>query len=129
MAKKKPESAPKETSKAAPKKEAAKKPAATPSAEMPSINTNAAAAAAAAMVGNKVSLAGGGSARPESSAFKQMKEGLNKPVAGLAGSLLGSTPGQKKSNAPFAQTKQVGHNQTFGADVNRTGVPRRTGGG
>jgi hypothetical protein len=25
--------------------------------------------------------------------------------------------------------KQIGHNQTFGADVNRAGVPRRTGGG
>ena len=126
MAKKKAESAPK----APAKKEAAKKPAAQQShGDLPSINTSAAASAAAAMIGNKVSLAGGGSARPESSAFKQMKEGLNKPVAGLAGSLLGSTPGQKKSNAPFAQTKQVGHNQTFGADVNRTGVPRRTGGG
>ena len=126
MAKKKAESAPK----AAPKKETAKKPTAT-SSDMPSINTSAAAAAAAAMVGNKVNLTAGGtgSARPESSAFKQMKEGLNKPAAGLAGSLLGTTPGQKKSNAPFAQTKQVGHNQTFGADVNRTGVPRRTGGG
>ncbi len=129
MAKKKSESAPKETAKAAPKKAPAKKPAAQSAGDLPSINTSAAASAAAAMIGNKVSLAGGGTARPESSAFKQMKEGLSKPAPGLAGSLLGTTPGQKKSNAPFAQTKQVGHNQTFGADVNRTGVPRRTGGG
>ncbi len=129
MAKKKSESAPKEAAKAAPKKAPPKKQAAQNVGDLPSINTSAAASAAAALIGNKVSLAGGGTARPESSAFKQMKDGLNKPAAGFAGSLLGASPGQKKSNAPFAQTKQVGHNQTFGADVNRTGVPRRTGGG
>jgi len=125
MAKKKAESAPK----APAKKEAAKKPAAQQThGDLPSINTSAAASAAAAMIGNKVSLAGGGMARPESSAFKQMKEGLNNHSAGM-GNMLPQAGTAKKSNQPFAAGKQVGHNQTFGADVNRTGVPRRTGGG
>ena len=35
---------------------------------------------------------------------------------------------KKKSNLPFGGGKQVGHNQTFGADVTRSGVPRRTAG-
>jgi hypothetical protein len=66
-----------------------------------------------------------------SNSFRDFKDSVNKPVCGLAG-LLDKTaaPGQKKPNMPFQSGgKQVGRNQTFGADVNRTGVPRRTGGG
>ncbi len=126
MAKKKSESA--VAPKAAAKKEPTKKPAAMPSGDMPSINTSAAASAAAALVGNRVNLAGGGGARPVSAAFKAMKQNLVTPSAGVA-NLLPQTGGAKKSNAPFEKSKQVGHNQTFGADVNRSGVPRRTGGG
>jgi hypothetical protein len=58
-----------------------------------------------------------------------MKAGLNKPTAAGTGGLLGNLPGYKKSNSSFGPGNQVGRNQTFGADVNRTGVPRRTGGG
>jgi hypothetical protein len=36
--------------------------------------------------------------------------------------------GQKRSNVPFSTGKQVGHNQTFGADASRKNIPRRTGG-
>ena len=45
------------------------------------------------------------------------------------GGTFGNIAGQKKSNLPMGGGKQVGRNQTFGADVNRAGVPRRTGGG
>ena len=141
MAKKKSESAPK----AAPKKAPAKKPAhkaatkastkatakSSHATDLPSINTSHAAAAAAAMVGNRVGLGGAGASgeqRPESSAFKQMKQNLNNHSAGVA-DLLPQSGGQKKSNQPFTQSQQVSRNQTFGADVNRAGVPRRTGGG
>lgn len=67
--------------------------------------------------------------KPESSTFKNLKESVSKPHLQGMNNLLNSTTPQaaKRSNAPFGH-KQVGHNQTFGADVNRTGVPRRTGG-
>jgi hypothetical protein len=130
MAKKKTD-APKAESKAPAGKKPAKKAAsAAPATDMPSINTSAAAAAAAAMVGNRLNLnsPAGGTPRPESSAFRALKEGVHKPASGGVGGLLGNLGGQKKTNQPSAFGKQVGRNQTFGADVNRTGVPRRTGG-
>jgi len=82
------------------------------------------------MVGNKVPATGGGTApqKKESAAFKQLKAGLNKPAAGALGGAFGIAGQQKKSHLPHAGGKQVGRNQTFGADVNRAGVPRRTGG-
>jgi hypothetical protein len=66
----------------------------------------------------------------QSASFKQMKESLSKPTAGLAG-ILDKTAGpvQRQPNSSFGVGKQTGRNQVFGADVNRTGVPRRTGGG
>jgi hypothetical protein len=97
---------------------------------VPLLDTTFAVQAAAAMVGQKVSGSADAGQRKESAGFKQLKEGLNKPHIQSLGKLLDATgsPTAKKSAQPFAQTKQVGHNQTFGADVNRTGVPRRTGG-
>ena len=99
------------------------------------VNTSFAAEAAAKMLGAgmKTSAGGSGGGKPESSLFKQMKANIAKPhAAGLDHLLDKSAPASaKKSNLPFGSTggnKQVGHNQTFGADVNRTGVPRRTGG-
>lgn len=98
----------------------------------PLIDTSLAAAAAAKMVANRDML---NSAKPEageraeSSSFKQFKEGLNKPSSHGPASFLHSTAPQKKLNVPMGGRKQIGHNQTFGADVNRAGVPRRTGGG
>jgi len=98
---------------------------------VPLIDTTFAVQAAAAMVGRKVSgSADASGAHKESAGFKQLKEGLNQPHLQNLGKMLDATgnTSSKKSAQPFAQTKQVGHNQTFGADVNRTGVPRRTGG-
>ena len=112
------------------KKETKSKPS-TPGSS-PLVDTNLAAEAAARRV-----TAGFGPAKTtsnlpvtESASFKQMKDSLSKPTAGLAGILdKTSGPAQKQSNAPFHGGKQTGRNQVFGADVNRTGVPRRTGGG
>jgi hypothetical protein len=126
----------------------AKKPAAAAAkgkssggaSQTPLIDTNLAASAAAAMILNRA-VTGGGSGQPaqtpsaaqgekkESSAFKSLKDSLNKPTGAGLGGILGGTSQQKKSNLPFGGGKQVGRNQTFGADVNRAGVPRRTGGG
>lgn len=101
---------------------------------VPSIDTNLAAASAAAMIAQRAVDPATGQqltrpqpeAKKESAAFRQLKQGLAKPPS--LGGALGAMPGQKKSNAPFAGGNQVGRNQTFGADVNRSGVPRRTGG-
>jgi hypothetical protein len=120
--------------KAAPKAKKTTKAAAAPTSA-PTIDTNFAAQAAA-----KSLIAGLGSSsqpapasetpRQESAGFKQLKAGLHKPaLGGSSSSFLNNLGGGKKSNQPFGGGKQVGRNQTFGADVNRAGVPRRTGGG
>jgi 3-oxoacyl-ACP reductase-like protein len=68
--------------------------------------------------------------KKESSTFKNLKNNIAKPHLASMDNVLNSTgniSGQK-SNLPFSQTNQKGHNQTYGADVNRAGVPRRTPG-
>ena len=133
---------------AATKKKAPAKPAGTGTSSMPLIDTSLAAAAAANFVMNRA-LLGNSTPAPvaqettgqesaeepkpeekrESSAFKQLKAGLNKPMPQGVGGLLGGTPSNKKGNTGFGGgNQQTGRNQTFGADVNRAGVPRRTGG-
>ena len=126
--------------KAAPAKKApaaAKKPAAPAAGGTPQIDTNLAASAAAAMVLNRATggtgsggaASGQPAAKKESAGFKNLKDSLAKPASQGLGGILGTGGQQKKSNLPFGGGKQVGRNQTFGADVNRAGVPRRTGGG
>jgi hypothetical protein len=100
----------------------------------PLIDTDLAASAAAAMVANRSVLGGaGGSASggqaKESSSFRQLKESLAKPGAQNLGGILGTGPVQQKKAQAHGPDRQVGRNQTFGADVNRASVPRRTGGG
>jgi hypothetical protein len=106
-------------------------PAAAPS--RPLIDTNLAASAAAAMVANRNLLgsagSGGTGGERESSSFRQLKEGLNKPGSANLGGILGTGPIQQKKSQGHGPDRQVGRNQTFGADVNRAGVPRRTSGG
>lgn len=112
---------------------------------MPLIDTSLAAETAAKFVANRALLgnigasavatqdesaddAQGGDKR-ESSTFKQLKAGLSKPASQGLGGILGNTTSGKKGNTGFGGgNQQVGRNQTFGADVNRSGVPRRTGG-
>ena len=127
------EAKPKAAAKA--KAPAAKKPASSGGAA-PLIDTNLAASAAAAMILNRAGTGGAApnasgqpAAKKESSSFKNLKDSLNKPASQSLGGTFGNIAGQKKSNLPMGGGKQVGRNQTFGADVNRAGVPRRTGGG
>ena len=121
-------------------KPAAKKPAAAKKSSKPAggspaaaplIDTSLAAQAAANMVAHRdpFGAAGGETGeKRESSSFKQLKQSLSKPISQGPASFLHSSSPQKKSNLPLGGRKQVGHNQTFGADVNRSGIPRRTGG-
>jgi len=124
-------------SNAAPAKKHPKKPAAKPSASAaPRIDTSLAAAAAATMVGNRSVVEGrpsnepAGEAQPkkESASFRHLKESFSKPGGGNLGGVLNVPQSQKKSNQNYGGGKQIGRNQTFGSDVNRSGVPRRTGG-
>ena len=101
----------------------------------PAIDPSRSAAAAAAMVGNGLTgtnaPAGASPANAGgSSMFKQLKDAMNKPHGATIGSALDKlgSGGAKKSATPFGAARQVGHNQTFGADVNRKALPRRTGG-
>jgi len=108
---------------------AAKGPGAAPSS--PLIDTSLAAQNAAKLVAQRDALGEpreGEQRQPESSAFKQLKENLNKPHSQAPASFLQKTAPHKKMNLPFGSLNQVGKGQTFGADVNRSGVPRRTGG-
>jgi hypothetical protein len=106
----------------------------------PRIDTGLAASAAAAMILNRAvtggatppaPAAGAGqpAAKKESASFKHLKESLSKPAAGGLGGVLGTSQLHKKTNLPHGGGKQVGRNQTFGADVSKNFVPRRTGGG
>jgi hypothetical protein len=120
----------------APKKKAASKKApakkvAPAAAGTPMIDTSLAAEAAAKMLAagfNRPAAIDANAPKPQESAmFKQLKAGLNKPHATAMSNLLDQShgPGPAKSHPLL---KQVGHNQTYGADVTRSGVPRRTPG-
>jgi hypothetical protein len=108
------------------KNEPARKPARP--ADAPLIDTSLAAAAAARMVAH------GGKAEPigdehhESDAFKMLKESLHKPAGQGAANFIQSSAPAKRSGVPTGGPNQMRRGQTFGADVNRSGVPRRTGG-
>jgi hypothetical protein len=104
--------------------------AAKPAAPAPSpFDTTLAASAAAKMVAHgatpAVSLAGN---QHETAAFKKLKESLSKPSTQGIANFISSTAPVKKGGQPFTAPNQVKRGQTFGADVNRSGVPRRTGG-
>ena len=129
------EKAKKPAPKTAAKSKAPAKSKGTGPAIAPQIDTALAAQTAAKMIGAKlaVSPAATGEAR-ESAAFKNLKQNLNQPHSAALSNLLDKTggAGQRRPNLPaFGNTqanRNVSHNQTFGADVNRAGVPRRTGG-
>jgi hypothetical protein len=116
---------------------AAKKPAgakAPPAvAGMPMIDTSLAAAAAAKMLVARPSKPAtsqqnpAGGSKAESAMFKQLKAGLAKPHAATMSNMLEKSHGPEPAKSHPAM-KQVGHNQTFSADVTRSGVPRRTPG-
>jgi hypothetical protein len=111
------------------KKHAAEKKTVALPPGVPLIDTAQAAEAAARMVTAHLGDRTAAPAR-ESSVFKQLKQSLAKPHAAGLDSLLNSTApaSSKRSGSPQDVMKQVGHNQTFGADVSRRNVPRRTAG-
>jgi hypothetical protein len=120
------------TSMAKPKstKKSPSAPTPNPVGGIPVIDPTFAMQTAAALIGKKAA-ATSGAAHKESSTFKQLKEGLNQPPLKSIGNLLDKTGAgsSKKSGTPFTHaSRQVGHNQTFGADASKSGVPRRTGG-
>jgi len=121
--------APKSAAKKAPAKKA-KKPA-VPAGGNLIVDTSRAAEAAARMLAARAKLgtaAEPASAEKESSAFKQLKEGLNKPHAQTAAAALGNSLGPAKQNLPqHTGQQQVAHNQTYGG-ASRVNVPRRTAG-
>ncbi|HEX4055752.1 MAG TPA: hypothetical protein VHX86_15920 [Tepidisphaeraceae bacterium] len=107
------------------------KPASTGAASAPLIDPAQSAAAAAALVVHKVSSPSPAQGpKSESSSFRNLKESLAKPHSQTIGGVLDkmAPTDQKRSGLPFGGSKQVGHNQTFGADVSRRNVPRRTNG-
>jgi hypothetical protein len=102
-------------------------PAATPTVS-PMIDTSLAAQAAASMLLNRQKRETDPGEK-KGSLVQQLKQDLSKghqqTVSGVLDKAAGA--GQKRPNLPFGQ-KQVGHNQTFGPDLTRSGVPRRTSG-
>ena len=115
---------------------AKKPPATTAAAPPPLIDTTLAAQAAAKQLvaGLSPPMATPAAGR-ESASFKQLKQSLAHPAgAGLDGVLdKTASAASRKPNTPFTGPRGAsgggGRNQTFGADVNRSGVPRRTSGG
>ena len=57
-----------------------------------------------------------------------MKAGLNRPHSTTMTNLLEKSHGPQTTKSHQGFNKQIGRNQTFGADATRTGVPRRTPG-
>ncbi len=111
------------------------KPAQSGTSTAPMVDTSFAAAAAARSLVAKLPAKGSApttGGQHESAAFRQMKSGLLKPAGQTMSNLLDKQGGpmQKTTHEGFGSGgPQVGKNQVFGADVNRAGVPRRTGGG
>jgi len=106
------------------------KPASVPAS--PLIDTGLAAQSAARLVAAKTpAKMPGDSAKKQSTAFRQLKDSMAKGHNSSVQSVLNNTmpSAAHKSSTPFSGGKQVGHNQTFGADASRNFVPRRTGGG
>jgi hypothetical protein len=66
----------------------------------------------------------------ESTSFRNLKGSLTKPHSQTIGGVLDKiAPNTQKWSGGHSHTgKQVGHNQTVGADVARRNVPRRTAG-
>jgi hypothetical protein len=114
------------------KKKAAAKKVAAPAGGI-FVDTALAAESAARLLAAHVPIKPAADAQPhtESSLFKQLKSGLANPAGQTMSNLLDKhgDSAHKRSATPFGKGPQLGRNQTFGADVNRAGVPRRTGGG
>src|SRR4051812_8226689 len=93
------------TKKKTPAAKKTSKPATAHASGTPTIDTSLAAQSVAAMMSNRAAMgappvparAADAPKSAESSTFKQMKEGLNKPSSQVMGNLLGNVQGKKKS--------------------------------
>lgn len=133
MAKKKTDTPTAGSAKKTPKKAAAKsagKPAAQPAPPPPLVDTSLAAEAAARMLLARAKSEPADEQKKGGSLIEQLKADLNRPHSTTVANLLDKSagPANKRPNLPTGPLNQRGHNQTFGADVNRVNVPRRTGG-
>lgn len=105
----------------------AKKQEATSSSSTSSFNADAAAQSAAAMLASRAKLKKTDALKTESAAFTKLKQSVAAPPVSTSSILSDAGKSIKpQQNTGFAS--QVGHNQTFGANAARTGVPRRTAG-
>lgn len=111
----------------APAKHASSKPMMSPLIDTSFVASSAARMLVAGVGGKNQQKQPQSTKQPESSLFKQMKSGLNKPHSAQMDSLLDKThgPGGQKTQG---FEKQVAHNQTVGSDAARKSVPRRTAG-
>lgn len=105
-----------------------KKSGPSPSGSLPALDANLAAEVAARMLLARKQTAPPTARSQESSTFKQMKQSLDKSHLRNVNTALGgpSAKGGRRSGHSFGP--QTSRNQTFGADVSRAGLPRRTGG-
>jgi hypothetical protein len=130
---KQPAQAAKQPTQAAKQPTQAAKPGPPASLGVPMVDTSLAAAAAARMLTAGRGRRDQGQAeeeKREGSLIKQLKADLNKGAAQSVSNILdkGAPQGQRKpAGLPFGR-KQVGHHQTHGPDITRSGVPRRTSG-
>jgi len=100
------------------------------------IDTTLAVEAAAAFISGRGGRGGHNAAKAagkkrESLEFQLLKEEINEPGLQSLDNMLEQTDSTatKRSSLPTEHFKgNVGHNQTFGPDLTRSGVPRRTGG-
>jgi hypothetical protein len=100
-----------------------------PASSTPAIDTRLAANAAASLIANKGSRPQpNAGAKKESGAFRQLKQQAAKPTTTALGGILDPGNITKKSNQPAHFQNQQARNQTYGADVTRSGVPRRNAG-
>ena len=110
-------------------KKSAKAKASAAPATSPLVDTSLAAENAAKMLRaglNKSAPVTG--PKSESAMFKQLKAGLNKPAGNVMDNLLDTSHGPANPKQSHSFNKQVGHAQTFNADITRSGVPRRNPG-
>jgi hypothetical protein len=125
---------PKETKPPKSQPQAKKKPerkSPAPAGPAPLIDPLSSAATAAALIGRKMA-APSTTAGPktESTSFQKLKDSMTKPHSQTIGGVLDKIAPTNQKWAPghTGASKQVGHNQTVGADVSRRNVPRRTAG-
>lgn len=125
-----PKKSPKPAKPAAADAKAAAAKAAKPAHVAPVVNLTNAAHSAAQLIAarSKKAAADSSGASVSAAQMKQLKSGLAQPQHAPT-SLLAGLNKQPKPTGTAGYNRVGGHHQNNGANVARTGVPRRTGGG